>query len=189
MSPLTDERADATPKATAEATPDARARLAARQAELVAALVDGAPAPEGFDEARLRHVAESLASKRSRSAARAWPRLAEELGERWRELFARHVEPTPACAEYAPLADGLALARALDATGELPRGARLETMAVELRYRTRTDGRGLARRRSPSIRAARLPTDAEGRGTRLVVAVRVPPFGERWFAAPKLRRS
>ena len=48
----------------------ARERLADRQAELLAALVDGAPVPPGFDEARVAAEARVLRTKRRRVLGR-----------------------------------------------------------------------------------------------------------------------
>jgi hypothetical protein len=49
--------------------------LAARQAELVRALVGGGPAPAGFDEHRLSVTAASLRRKRARVVAHVYPAL------------------------------------------------------------------------------------------------------------------
>jgi hypothetical protein len=48
----------------------ARAELARRQAALLAALLDDAPAPEGMDPARVRVQAVALAAKRAAHAPR-----------------------------------------------------------------------------------------------------------------------
>jgi hypothetical protein len=50
-----------------------RERLAAEQAALVRALVDGGPVPAGFDPDRVRATAAALARKRAHEVARAWP--------------------------------------------------------------------------------------------------------------------
>lgn len=63
--------------------------LAARQAELVAALA-ASRAPDGFDSARLAVVSRALIHKRARTAARVSPRLFTALGELYPELFARY---------------------------------------------------------------------------------------------------
>ena len=48
-----------------------RERLAAEQAALVRALVDGGPVPGGFDPDRVRATSAALAGKRAREVARA----------------------------------------------------------------------------------------------------------------------
>ena len=51
------------------------ADLAARQAELIRALVAGGPPPAGFDAARIALTRESLLRKRARGVAGHWPAL------------------------------------------------------------------------------------------------------------------
>lgn len=64
-----------------------RAELAARQRELVRALLAGGPVPDGFDVHRVEVEARSLQSKRRSVAARLRPDLAERLGSQFRPLF------------------------------------------------------------------------------------------------------
>jgi hypothetical protein len=155
-------------------SPDARARLAARQAELVRALMSHGEPPPAGDAARLRATAEALAAKRAKAVARAWPALAAGLGEDFRERFARFAAGVPLPHEGGPLADGRAFARWLARAGELSDAGRLEALAVDLRYRAHAGG--LVPRRGPALAWARL---REPR--RLVVAVRLPWLGERWL--------
>ena len=54
--------------------------LAGRQAELVAALVAGAPDPAGFDRDRLAAARRALVRKRAGEAAKQWPLLAAIAG-------------------------------------------------------------------------------------------------------------
>ena len=116
--------------------------LAQRQADLVAALVAGGPAPTGFDTARLDATRQALLRKRAGAAAVEWPLLAASLGAGWVREFARlrdgH-EPV------GGLRDGWHVARALESSGELgPRAAaELAIRQAELRY----DGLGAPRRR------------------------------------------
>lgn len=56
----------------------ARARLAARQADLLAALVADAPVPPGFDDARVAAEARALRAKRRRVLGRV---VTEVLGD------------------------------------------------------------------------------------------------------------
>jgi hypothetical protein len=64
-----------------------RAELAARQRELVRALLAGGPVPDGFDAHRLDVEARSLRSTRRSVAARLRPDLVDALGDRFRPLF------------------------------------------------------------------------------------------------------
>ncbi|MFJ7216813.1 hypothetical protein [Amycolatopsis sp. NPDC098790] len=65
-----------------------RSELAARQAELLQALLASGPAPAGFDAARLRVEASVLRRKHGRVLAYQRPEVAEALGERFGALFA-----------------------------------------------------------------------------------------------------
>ncbi|MEO3926907.1 hypothetical protein ABGB07_23990 [Micromonosporaceae bacterium B7E4] len=64
-----------------------RDRLAARQLELLRALLAGGQVPAGFDAHRVAVEARSLQSKRRSVAARLRPDLAERLGTEFRPLF------------------------------------------------------------------------------------------------------
>ena len=151
-----------------------RESLARRQAELVSALMDGRPAPAGFDRHHLRAAAASLRSKRARAIARTWPRLARALGPAFDAALERHVRERPSPHPSGALGDGRALARALAAEGGLPWEARLELLGVELRHRWPADGRRLPRRVGAAL--AWRPSPAT-----LVAAVRLPVAGERWL--------
>ena len=125
-------------------SPDPAAALAARQAELVAALVAGGPVPSGFDPGRLAVARRALLRKRAGEAAALWPLLAASLGSAWPEVF------TASVAGRAPagaLRDGWDLARELHRRGELGDAA-----AVELAEREVTLHRDGRRRRLPAGR-------------------------------------
>lgn len=124
---------------------EARARLAAEQAALVAALVGRGAPPEGFDARRVGLAAASLAWKRARAAARAWPGLARALGGRFGKVFAAYAGAAPLPRQGGPLADGRAFARWLAARGKLPEAGRLQALAVDLRYANNPDGLALRR--------------------------------------------
>jgi hypothetical protein len=143
---------------------DARARLAVDQAGLVRALVAGAETPPGFNEEQVRLAARSLVNKRLREVARAWPALAQCLGESFRERFTTFAERNPPPAEGGPVADGRAFVVTVPAS-ELDDDARLEWMQVDLQCR-----------RLP-VRMRWLP----GAG-RLVLGVRLPWLGVRVVA-------
>lgn len=102
-------RPDGTP------TPDGAAgSLADRQAALVAALVAGAPIPDGFDARLVGTARRALLRKRSAEVARHWPLLAASFGARWPSVFADWAGARPTQGAFQ---DGLALARSLTLTG------------------------------------------------------------------------
>ncbi len=140
---------------------DDRERLAADQAELVRALVAGAPVPAGFDADQVCLAARSLVNKRLREVALAWPALARCLGQSYRERFGAFARGHPPPAQGGPLADGRAFAATL-ASSELDDDARLELMLVDLH-----------RGRLP-VRTRWLP-----RARRLILGVRLPWRGVR----------
>ena len=158
---------------------ESRAKLALAQGRLLAALAGQADPPRDFDAERVRACAESLLDKRARTAARAWPALERNLGEKpFRARFLAFAHQTLLPDDGSPLSDGYAFARGL--AGELDDAARLELLAVELRFRwTR---KGLAGRRGPALRLAWLR-----QARRLIVALRLPWLGVKTLAIP-LRR-
>lgn len=129
--------------------------LAARQAELVTALVAAGPVPAGFDPDRLSAARRALLRKRAGEAAKAWPQLAASIGNEWPAVFARHRD---GASPVGPLRDGWDVARTLRAERTLAPRATAELAAREraLRY----DGSGDPRPR----RTARL--------RRIVAAIR-----------------
>jgi hypothetical protein len=110
-----------------------RTDLAARQAELVAALVAGGPLPAGFDPVRIEATRRALLRKRAGEAAKAWPVLAAALGGDWNDVVAAHRAGTE---PVGGLRDGWDVARALRERGALPVAAENELRAreTELRY-------------------------------------------------------
>jgi hypothetical protein len=152
-----------------------RTSLALRQAALLNALVSGSEPPPGFDAQRVVAAAESLARKRARSAARAWPGLAYALGEKFDERFACYAAASALPLKGGPFADGHGFARWLSSRGWLPEGGRLEVMAVDLRYRRVPAG--LVRRRWPTLRVG-----WSRPSRRVTIAIRLPAIGERWFS-------
>jgi hypothetical protein len=132
-----------------------RGELAARQAELVAALVADGPLPAGFDAIRVGAARRALLRKRAGEAARAWPVLAAALGPAWVPAF---VADRAGTGPVGGLRDGWDLARALRGRGELPAAAatELDDREATLRY----DGRSAPRPRRLSAlrRALRAPS-------------------------------
>ncbi|WP_089009900.1 hypothetical protein [Micromonospora viridifaciens] len=124
--------------------------MAARQAELVAALVAGAPVPPGFAAAPLEAARRALLRKRAGEVARHWPLLAAGLGTAWPATFTEWAAGRPG---NGSLRDGWDLARALRDHGTLPPlGAEeLATREAAARY----DGRNPPRpRRLPAVARA-----------------------------------
>ncbi len=78
-----------------DATDAARARLAARQGELLTALVAGGPVPPGFDPAQVRAQAAGLAAKRRDTAAKVAPALPRLLGAQYGPLFLAYARNHP----------------------------------------------------------------------------------------------
>ncbi|MCI0638529.1 MAG: hypothetical protein L0Y72_02055 [Gemmataceae bacterium] len=157
--------------------PERRTNLMEKQAELVRALAGLGPAPAHFDAARLQATEAALARKRRRALARAWPKLTTALGSRFRELFRAFAATATMPPLGGPLADGRAFARWLSKSQEMPDAARVEALAVDLRYRSTPQG--LVPRRGAALRATLLH-----RSRRLVVAVRMPWLGEHWLSIP-----
>lgn len=153
---------------------DPRSDLARQQADLLRALSGTAEAPPDFDRGRLAVAAESLARKRAGAVARAWPMLTAELGPDFAPTFRAFAAQHPLPPDGQPLRDGLEFARERLRNAGLADQSRLELAGVELRWRV--SEQGLQLRRWPSCRLAWLNNDRA-----LVLAVRVPGVGERWW--------
>jgi hypothetical protein len=120
--------------------------LAAKQAALVAALVAGAPMPDGFDERRLAAARQALLRKRTGEVARDWPVLAAE--SEWPGWFLGWAAGRP---PQGGLRDGFDFARWLRAEGRLPDAAAVELAIREALWRY--DGQRPPRqRRLPTLR-------------------------------------
>jgi len=124
--------------------------LAARQAELVAALVAGAPLPPGFAPAPVEAARRALLRKRAGEVARHWPLLAAGLAAAWPGTFTGWAAGRPG---NGSLRDGWDLARELRDRGTLPSlGAEeLATREAAARYDGRTPPRP---RRLPAVARA-----------------------------------
>ncbi|WP_093798464.1 DUF692 domain-containing protein [Streptomyces sp. Wb2n-11] len=93
----------------------ARTRLALAQTALLSALVAGAPAPAGFDAARLRVQSRALAGKRADVVAKVAPELPEILGSGYRAAFLAYAASRPMTSGHRR--DALDFAEHLLATG------------------------------------------------------------------------
>ncbi|WP_238358776.1 MULTISPECIES: hypothetical protein [Micromonospora] len=116
--------------------------LAARQAELVAALVAGGPPPPGFTPAPLAAARAALLRKRAGEVARHWPLLAAGLAPHWPATFTEWAADRPT---LGGLRDGWDLARVLHARHALPALGAEELAVREATYRY--DGDAAPRRR------------------------------------------
>lgn len=154
-----------------------RQRLADRQAELIRALAAEGPVPVGFDADRIAAAAASLARKRLKEAAHAWPALAGALAEEFARHFRTFAEQVPLPHIGGPLADGRAFARYLAARDLLPDEGRIEALRVDLHHATTRAG--LVPRRGPALRMARLR-----QARRIVLAVRLPFLRDWWISWP-----
>src|SRR5207248_6381143 len=119
----------------------------------------------------------ALQTKRMRAVARAWPSLARSLGKRYPQQFAAFASQTPLPQGGSFLDDGWAFARWLDQAGELAEPGRLELLAIDLRHAVQ--GGCLVPRRGFAVAMAVL-----SHPRRLVLALRLPWVGERWWTLP-----
>jgi hypothetical protein len=148
----------------------ARSALAARQQELVTALVADGPVPEGFEPHRVSAVRLGLARKRLGGLGQHFPALAAAIRSDpalWDMYFGWHLTHQPQ-AHNGYFADGAGLIDFLDGQGKIPAAATRE--ALMLRMDT-----------APGPEGERIP--AKWRGLR-----RVRVGGDRWWAAGTNRR-
>jgi hypothetical protein len=156
---------------------EARSLLAARQADLVAALVRRGHLPAGFDAARLEAASAALLRKRTLGVARAWPGLARSLGDELSERFLTYARERPLPGDGGPLVDGRYFATWLAAIGQLSDSGRLEVLAFDLRYAVSKDGTIRKRRLWLKWTTLRQPR-------RFVIACLLPWLGEHWWSMP-----
>lgn len=136
-----------------------REAYAARQAQLLDALLHGDEPPAGFDAAQAGAAGSALRRKRGRAVARAWPALALALGDRYGERFDAFARAVDAPPSRDPLADGLAFAQCLE-RDELTDDARVELLLARAALCPGGVFAGAARLRRPRRRllvVARLP--------------------------------
>ena len=139
-----------------------RAAYAARQAQLLDALLRGDDPPPGFAAAQADAAGRSLRSKRGRLVAHAWPALALQLGDEFGARFDAFARTTDAPAAGGALQDGMTFARSLGAHA-LGDDARVELLLA----------RAALCRRGLFVRAIRLRRPRR----RLLVVARVPGLG------------
>jgi hypothetical protein len=124
--------------------------LASRQASLVAALVSGAPVPEGFDPVRVHATAEALLRKRAGEVGQRWPTLRAQFGPEWTLAFSEWARGIP---PRGSVRDGWDFARHLARRGSLHEPATVDLAIHEACYFY--DGVHPSRRRwLPALRRA-----------------------------------
>jgi hypothetical protein len=158
-------------------TPD-REAYAARQAQLLDALLRGDEPPAGFDAAQAAAAGSSLRRKRARAVAQAWPALALNLGDGFAARFDAFARAVDAPSSGGPLADGLAFAGTLGRDTALGDDARAELLLARASLRRRGVFVGVTWLRRPR--------------RRLLTVARLPGLGVvRWSvnASRPLRRS
>jgi hypothetical protein len=153
-----------------------RDAYAARQEELLSALLGGDGAPEGFAAAQADAAGRSLRHKRARAVRAAWPALALALGDAFDAYFDAFARTADAPRSGDPLEDGLAFARSFGRDGRLGDDARAELLLA----------RAALRRRGLFVRAAWLRRPHP----RLLVVARLPlagRIGRSFPARPAIR--
>jgi hypothetical protein len=151
-----------------------REAYAARQAQLLDALLRGDEPPAGFDAAQACAAGSSLRRKRGHAVALAWPALALELGDTFATRFDAFARSVDAPQSGSPLADGLAFARTLEAEAKLGDEARAELLLA----------RAALRRRGVFVAAAWLRRPRP----RLLVVARIPRLGALHRSLPRRSR-
>jgi len=155
----------------------ARRRLASMEAEFIRSLLAGGPYPAGSDLRGMQATSQLLRSKRLRHLAKAWPELAQILGNAFSERAIELLDSNGLRQPAHAVQDGLTLALELRAEGPIPDGLRLRLLTVQLRYRWQR-GR-LVRRPGPAVGWAYLR-----QSRRLVVALRIPGLDMQTISIP-----
>lgn len=159
-----------------------RGAYAARQAQLLEALLRGGDFPAGFVAARADAAGTALRRKRGRAVAHALPALALSLGDAFEarfDAFARGTNGSDTLdPSGSPLLDGLAFAHSIKAAGPpLDDDVRVEILLTRAALRQRGLWLRMARLQRPHPRlfvVARLPS-----GGLVHRSVRLPPGGRR----------
>lgn len=159
-----------------------RGAYAARQAQLLDALLRGGHFPAGLVAAQADAAGTALRRKRGRAVAHAWPALALSLGDAFAASFVAFARRTDESCTLdpsgSPLLDGLEFARSIEAAGPpLDDDVRVEILLTRAALRQRGLWLRLVRLQRPHPRllvVARLPS-----GGLVHRSVRPPPGGRR----------
>jgi len=153
-----------------------RTAYAARQAQLLDALLRGDDPPPGFVAAQADAAGAALRRKRGRAVAHAWPALALSLGAGFDARFDAFARDAGVDDSADPLRDGLAFARRLAADGApLGDDVRVEVLLARAALGGRRPWGAVARLRDPY--------------PRLLVVARVPFAGIVLQRSVRLRRG
>lgn len=125
-----------------------RQTLAQRQASLVAALVSGAPVPDGFDPVRVQATADALLRKRAGEVGERWPTLRAQFGPEWTLAFSQWARGMP---PRGSVRDGWGFARHLASLGLLRQPATVD-LAIHEACQHYDGVRPPRRRRLPAVR-------------------------------------
>ena len=109
------------------------ARLAAAQEKLVAALVAGGDAPDGFDARGTRATAAILLGKRRNAVRRAVPLIPRMLGVNFGARFDEFAKAKPLSVKQTPVGDAIAFLGWLRRKRVLPK--ELRYLSVRLRWK------------------------------------------------------
>ena len=153
--------------------PDPRARLEAREAELIRALRRGQP-PPGLDARMVAMASAGITRKRTRQLARTCPALIRDLGPTYEERFAAFAQLNPPC-DGGAIVDGLAFGSAIAAERALSKAATIELMLIHSSVRIRHGE--LRSRPAPYVALKWLRQPAA-----LIVVIRVPRLGLKVFS-------
>ncbi len=150
-----------------------RSDYAARQAELLDALMRGDRFPSGFDVAKADAAGSVLRRKRARAVRRAWPALSTALGSEYDREIDEYLRTH--ASSGAGLTDGLAFAGSLGlghGNGHVARVGDREDVRVEILLAGAATRRAFAGMRWL------------GRPRRLIVVLRAPGLGLRVRCLP-----
>lgn len=153
--------------------PDPRARLEAREAELIRALRGQEP-PPGLDPRMVAMAAAGITRKRTRQLARTCPALIRDLGPSYEKRFAAFAEHNPPH-DAGAIADALAFGRAVAAEQTLSKAATIELMLIRSSARIRHGD--LRSRRAPYMALKWIRQPAA-----LMIVIRVPRLGPKVFS-------
>ena len=114
---------------------DDRSQLARKQAAVLGMLRGSASPPPEFNSAHVETARLALLRKRTRGIEKAWPALAAALAPNLMSVVNSHTRATGNIQSGGPFAEGFALARWLDETGNLPTSIAPEFLRALLVFR------------------------------------------------------
>ena len=112
---------------------DRRSRIATQQAQLLQSLVEGTPAPEGFDEQRVQICGRTLKNKRLKTILRLHPWISPLLADKLQEEFQTYLDLHPAIPEDGGGADARQFIAHLDSRGHIHKPTLWERIKARVR--------------------------------------------------------